>query len=265
MVCVLNSWKFVSSSVTVISSSTPLLIVWSIFSPCMCVFLCGWVCMCVCVCECVWGHMFKIGNNIVWWFVAWFLYCGFTKPANMHLCWMPHPKACYTVCPFYLLMTLLCSSASALPSILFCLDSPSVSVSTYILIYAHLPFFYIFLTLPMYIFVSLLLWLLILQLCSLCTSLTWFFLTLLALTFLSPLPFPPFSCVNPHFIPFISSLCLSLLPPRSVVSQREPRELQPGVQQSSKQHRQWHEVPGATALEQHRLRQLQPHPPAARH
>lgn len=263
MVCVLNSWTFFSSSIIVISSSTPVLIVWSIFSPCMYVFLCGWVCVFVCVNVCV-VICLKLEIILFGGLLPDFcivvplnqpicicVECPILKPVTLCVlstCWWPY-------CALLLLLS---------PLSYFVLGYRSVSVSTYILLCAHLPFFYIFRTLPIYIFVSLLLGLLILQLCSLYTSLTCYFLILLALTFLSPLLFPP-SCVYPHLIPVISSLCLALLPPRSVVSQREPRELQPGVQQSPKQHRQWHEVPGATALEQHRLRQLQPHPPAARH
>lgn len=82
MVCASTSLNFVSSSVTVISFDTPVLIVWSIFSPCMCVFLCGWVCVCVNVCVVV---CFKL-EIILFGGLLPDLYCGFTEQANMHLC-----------------------------------------------------------------------------------------------------------------------------------------------------------------------------------
>lgn len=187
-VCVLSSWTFVSLCVTVISSDTPVLIVWSIFSPCMYVFLCGWVCMCICVCEvcvviclqlkiilfdCLPDFCFVVSLNQP---ICICVECPILKPVRLrHL---------------YLLMTLLCSSASALPSILFCvwlsfffcflLHSSPLQI-----LYVHIFTFTIKSSpypLPMYIFVSLLIFLLNLQLCSLYTSFTCYILTLLALS-----------------------------------------------------------------------------------
>lgn len=71
---------------------------------------------------------------------------------------MPQPKACHTVCHVYLLMTLLCFSASALPTILFslwlsfCFYLHLHSSLLQILLCALHPFFYIFLTLTIFIF-----------------------------------------------------------------------------------------------------------------
>lgn len=53
----------------------PLLIVWSIFSACMYVFLCGWVLMCVCACECLvrclkWDIILLVVCCL--FFVSWF-------------------------------------------------------------------------------------------------------------------------------------------------------------------------------------------------
>lgn len=68
-------------------------------------YVCVWECVVVCL---------KL-EIILFGGVAWFsLYCGCTKPASMHLCWMPHPKACHTV-----------SSLSVYDlTVLFCFCSP---------------------------------------------------------------------------------------------------------------------------------------------
>ena len=167
--------------------SPPVLIVRSIFSSCMYVFVRGWVCLCVCVWEkereSVCGCMFTTGNNIVWWSVAWFiLYCGLTKPANMHPCWMPHPKAYQSHCvlsTFWWPYCLFCSAPVIFclqPSLCFCLHRHSSLLQ--IILCAHLLLSIYSSSYPK--FVCLPPQLLNLQLCSLYTSLTCYFLTLLS-------------------------------------------------------------------------------------
>lgn len=100
-----------------------LLIVWSIFSRCMWISSVDefYVCMCVCLCVWVWvwvnvcSHMFVIGNHVGLLPDS----CWFMIPANVHLCWMPQPKACHTVSSPVPVLTSLCSSAPALLSVLF--------------------------------------------------------------------------------------------------------------------------------------------------
>lgn len=110
-----------------------------LFSPHVCFLM--W--MGLYVYLCVWsvrGHMFTIENNIVWCSVAWFLFCGFTKPANMHLCWMP--------------VTLSPISVNDL-SVLFCFCSPLYPVLPLtILLFLFSHTFVSTSNSPMYIFVS---------------------------------------------------------------------------------------------------------------
>lgn len=112
----------------------------------------------------------------------------------MHLWWMPQPKACHSVCPLYLLMTLLCSSASAPPFTPTFFSASNSHMCTSSL-------FYIFLTLYISIsssdFFNL-------QLCSLYTSLTCCFLTLITLPLMSPILF----CAYHHLCLSPSLFCL---------------------------------------------------------
>lgn len=145
----------------------------------------------------------KIGNNIVWWFVAWLLYCGFTKTSPICIC-VECPilnKACHTVCLLYLSMTLLCSSA--LPSILFCLwlsfcfcfHLPSTYVHTFPFSIYSSPYPCTFLSLSSPDFNSPLL-----PLNSPVTS------PLLSLLPPRPSPSIHLSCLSPLFLPVLSSL-----------------------------------------------------------
>lgn len=191
---------FVSSSVTVISSYTPVLIVWSIFSPCMYVFLCGWVCLCVwmCVVVCLKLEMILFGGLLPDFCIVVSL--------NQPICICvecPTLKACHTV--FSVPVDDL--------TVLFCFCSPLCPL-LFLTILLFLPTFLSASNSPM------------------CTRSPLLYIphpTHVHFYFSPPRLFFPLSCIYPHLIPFISSLCPALFPLCSVFSQREPWELQPGV------------------------------------